>query len=102
MIERYDLVLRGATLIDGTGTPARTADVGVAGDTILALGDVSAGGAGRVVDAAGLMLAPGFIDMHSHSDWTLLIDPAAESKVRVAIDGDAHTGALAGGVLRRA
>lgn len=46
---------------------------------------MNAGGAGRVVDAAGLMLAPGFIDMHSHSDRTLLIDPAAESKVRQGV-----------------
>jgi N-acyl-D-amino-acid deacylase len=84
-MERYDLVFRGATVVDGSGSPSRVADVAVLGDAIAAVGELDAEGAGKVVDTAGLTLAPGFIDMHSHSDWTLLVDPAAESKVRQGV-----------------
>lgn len=62
----FDLIIRGATIYDGTGAPAFTADVAVAGDTIAEVGDLSHAAADTVVDAAGLALAPGFIDTHSH------------------------------------
>jgi N-acyl-D-amino-acid deacylase len=81
----YDVVFKSATLIDGTGAPRRTADVAVRDDAVAAVGRIDGAGAGRAVDASGLVLAPGFIDMHSHSDWTLLIDPQAESKVRQGV-----------------
>jgi N-acyl-D-amino-acid deacylase len=73
----FDLVLRGGTLIDGTGSPGRRADVGVVGDRIAAVGDLSAAGevsVGRVVDCAGRVVAPGFIDPHGHSDGSVLVD----------------------------
>lgn len=76
----YDLVLRGGEVVDGTGGPPRTADVAVAGDSIAAVGDLADADADRVVDASGLVVAPGFIDMHSHSDFTLLADGRALSK----------------------
>ena len=88
MAEVYDLVFRGATVVDGTGEPARTADVGVRADAIAGVGRLGDAEAGRTVDAAGLVLAPGFIDMHSHSDWSLLVDPAAESKVRQGVTSE--------------
>ncbi|MDP8921782.1 MAG: amidohydrolase family protein [Chloroflexota bacterium] len=81
----YDLVFTNATLVDGTGAPLRTASVGVRDDTIVAVGDVKPDGAGRLVDASGLVLAPGFIDMHTHSDRTLLVDPDAQSKVQQGV-----------------
>ncbi|TDV55266.1 N-acyl-D-amino-acid deacylase family protein [Actinophytocola oryzae] len=72
------LIFRGATVVDGTGAPARRADVSVHGGRISAVGD---GSDGRVVDADGLVLAPGFIDMHSHSDLQVLANPDHTAKV---------------------
>lgn len=81
----YDLLIANATLVDGTGAPGRRASVAVRDDTIAAVGDLPPDGAGRVVNGSGLVLAPGFIDMHAHSDRTLLVDPSAESKVRQGV-----------------
>lgn len=79
--QRFDLLIRGGELHDGTGAPGRRADVGIAGDTIAAVGDLSGARAERRIDANGLVVAPGFIDMHSHSDFTLLVDGRGLSKV---------------------
>jgi len=81
----YDLSIVNATLVDGTGAPGRPASVAVRDDTIVAVGDLPPDGAGRIVDGSGLVLAPGFIDMHAHSDRTLLVDPTAQSKVRQGV-----------------
>jgi N-acyl-D-amino-acid deacylase len=78
---RFDLIIRAGDVIDGTGSPARRADVGVRGDSIAEIGDLSAAAAARTIAATGLVVAPGFIDMHSHSDYTLLVDGRALSKV---------------------
>ena len=80
-----DLKITGGRLIDGTGAPARAGDVGVTGDTITAVGDLSAERAGRTIDATGRIVAPGFIDMHSHSDWRLWDNRRAESKIRQGV-----------------
>ena len=72
--QQYDVLIRGGTLIDGTGAPARRADVAVRGDRIVAVGDLSSSTADRVVEAAGLHVAPGFIDTHSHAMRGLLRD----------------------------
>ena len=79
--ESFDLILAGGEIVDGTGTPARRADVGIRGDTIAAVGDLSAASAARTVDVSGLVVSPGFIDMHSHSDFTLLVDGRGLSKI---------------------
>lgn len=76
-----DLIVRHGTVIDGTGAPAVRADVGVRDGRIASLGDLSHAAARRDLDAAGLVVAPGFIDIHSHSDFTLLADPRAQSSV---------------------
>ena len=77
----FDTLIRHARVFDGTGAPEQRLDVGLRGARIAALGDLGAATAGQTVDAAGLVLAPGFIDAHSHSDAFLLIEPDAPSKV---------------------
>lgn len=64
----FDLLLRGGTLVDGTGAARRTADLGVCYDRIAAIGDLRLATAARVLDATGLVVAPGFVDAHAHTD----------------------------------
>jgi N-acyl-D-aspartate/D-glutamate deacylase len=81
----YDLVIRQGKIVDGTGNPWYYGDVAVRGDKIAALGRVLPGLAKREINARGLVVAPGFIDMHSHSDFTLLEDGNAQSKIRQGV-----------------
>ena len=80
-----DLVVGGGTVVDGTGAPGYRADVGVAAGTITAIGDLRAAEAADRLDATGHVVAPGFIDPHTHSDRTLLVSPEAHSKVRQGV-----------------
>jgi N-acyl-D-amino-acid deacylase len=81
----WSLLLRGGTVVDGTGAPGRPADVAVEGERIAAVGPGLAGAADRVLDVTGKVVAPGFIDMHSHSDLFYLACPSAESKIRQGV-----------------
>ncbi|KPI13526.1 N-acyl-D-amino-acid deacylase [Actinobacteria bacterium OV450] len=74
-----DMVIRGARVVDGTGGPSYTADVGVHEGRIAGIGRIRSGGL-RTLDAHGLALAPGFVDMHAHSDLALLRDPDHSAK----------------------
>lgn len=85
--EPYDLVIRGGRIVDGTGNPWFLGDLAVRGDRIVAVGQAP-GDALRVIDARGLVVAPGFIDIHSHSDWLLLEDGAALSKIHQGVTTD--------------
>jgi N-acyl-D-aspartate/D-glutamate deacylase len=76
-----DLMVRGGTVVDGTGNPRYRADVGVTSGTIVGMGDLSTIRAARVLDASHLLVAPGLIDIHSHSDFTLLVDARAQSSI---------------------
>lgn len=81
---RADLVLRGATVFDGTGSPGLELDVGVSGDRIVEIGrDLPRGT--EEMDLRGLALAPGFIDIHSHADLSLLVNNNAESRIRQGV-----------------
>ncbi|MGH7264084.1 MAG: N-acyl-D-amino-acid deacylase family protein [Candidatus Rokuibacteriota bacterium] len=80
-----DLKLAGGMVVDGAGGPRFRADVGVRDDAIAAVGDLAREPAGLTLDARGRVLAPGFIDMHSHSDWRLWANRRAESKVRQGV-----------------
>lgn len=82
--QRYDLVLRRGVVFDGTGAPGRELDVAIAGERIAAVGPVAERGA-EEIDLAGLALAPGFIDIHSHADLSLLVNPRAESRIRQGV-----------------
>jgi N-acyl-D-amino-acid deacylase len=81
----FDVIITGAVLMDGTGAPGRQADVGVTGDRITAIGDLSVATAEDTVEAQDRVVCPGFIDMHTHSDLTALIDPRCASKVRQGV-----------------
>ncbi len=79
-----DLVIRGGQVIDGSGADPVAADVAVANGRIVEIGRVDAPGV-RTLDAAGCVVTPGFIDIHSHSDFTLLVDPRAVSAVKQGV-----------------
>jgi len=83
--QRLDLIVRGGQVLDGTGQPPQRADVGIAGDRIVRIGDLSSEQAGQVIDASGLMVAPGFIDVQGQSGTTLLADGNGESHLRQGI-----------------
>jgi N-acyl-D-amino-acid deacylase len=78
-VTSFDVLIRGGTVVDGTGASGRAADVGILGDRILAIGDLGAvdgASAATVIDASGRVLTPGFIDPHGHSDASLFVDGA--------------------------
>ncbi|TMA99225.1 MAG: D-aminoacylase [Deltaproteobacteria bacterium] len=81
----FDLILSGGRVMDGTGAPWFRADVGIRGDTIAAVGDLSRSKARRRIQLKDLALAPGFIDLLGQSELNALIDPREESKVRQGI-----------------
>jgi N-acyl-D-amino-acid deacylase len=82
---RFDLLIRGGRLIDGSGAPLTVGDVGIRDGRIVALGAALNEAAARTFDAAGLAVCPGFIDIKTHSDFTLPINPKAESKIRQGV-----------------
>jgi N-acyl-D-aspartate/D-glutamate deacylase len=81
----FDLLIRHGTLYDGTGAPGQPADLGVCDGRIVAIGPNLPGDAPDIIDAAGLAVCPGFIDIKTHSDFTLPLNPRAESKVRQGV-----------------
>jgi N-acyl-D-amino-acid deacylase len=83
-----DVIVRGGQVIDGSGQPARRADVGISGDRIASIGDLAATRAGREIDATGLVVAPGFIDVQGQSGTTLLADGNGESHLRQGITSE--------------
>ncbi|HEY8292933.1 MAG TPA: D-aminoacylase [Thermomicrobiales bacterium] len=80
-----DLIIRNGTVIDGSGAPEARADVGVGNGHILVVGDLSGVIAAREIEAAGRCVSPGFIDIHTHSDASTLVNPRMESKIRQGV-----------------
>src|SRR5207237_5183962 len=81
----WDILIRGGTLYDGSSRPGEQGDVAISDGRIAQIGRDLPGDAERVIDAAGLAVTPGFIDIKTHSDFTLPINPKAESKVRQGV-----------------
>ncbi len=84
----YDLVIVNGRVVDGSGTAAIEADVAVVGDTIAQVGPIPSedrARARRLIDARGMVVSPGFIDIHTHSDYPLLVDGTAQSKIRQGV-----------------
>ena len=80
-LDTFDLLFTRATVVDGTGAPPRVADVGVLDDRIAAVGDLGGASAGQTHDLAGRVLAPGFIDVHTHDDNAVLRAPDCRAKI---------------------
>ena len=100
----FDLLIRGGRIVDGTGNPSFPGDVGIRGDRIVAVGHLAGAKAKRTIDVTGLTVAPGFIDMHNHSDYTLVADGNAQSMVRQGVTsmvlGEGESAAPVGGNSR--
>ena len=81
----FDVIIRGGTVYDGTGGPAVRADVGIKGDRIAAVGNLSRATAPTIIDASGLAVAPGFINMLSHSESSLIVDGRSLSEIKQGV-----------------
>ena len=75
----FDVLIRGGTVVDGTGAPGRIADVGIVGDRVVAVELDLPGTATRIIDATGKLVTPGFVDIHTHLDAQIAWDPKASS-----------------------
>lgn len=83
--KHFDLIIRNGTIVDGISDKSLKADLGIIGEHIEAMGNLKEEQAKSVIDAKGKVVSPGFIDIHSHTDFELLINPKAESKIRQGV-----------------
>ena len=77
----FDVKIVNGLIVDGSGNPSYSADVGIVGDQIVAIGDLADATSRETIDASGKVVAPGFVDMHTHSDLAVLFDPLTNSKI---------------------
>src|SRR6266496_203631 len=81
----FDIIIKGGTVYDGTGRPPVKADVGIKGDRVASIGNLSRAPASTIVDAKGLAVAPGFINMLSHSETSLIVDGRSLSEIKQGV-----------------
>lgn len=81
----FDIIIKKGRVVDGTGNPWFSTDVGIKEGKILAMGDLSGEEGKRIIDATGLIVSPGFIDIHTHSDTVLLLNPTGDSHIRQGV-----------------
>ena len=81
----FDMLIKGGRIVDGSGQPGYISDIGINKEHVTAIGDLTDAEAARIIDAEGLIVTPGFIDIHTHSDLTHLADPRAESQIRQGV-----------------
>jgi len=99
----YDLVITEGLVIDGSGSPGFSGDIAISGDCIVKVGEVSPeekAAAKRLLDARGLVVSPGFIDIHTHSDWSLLVDGSALSKIHQGVTTEILGESLSAGPVK--
>ena len=105
LAQDYDILIRNGRIVDGTGNPSFIADLALSNNRVAALGKLTGKTAKRTIDAAGLTVAPGFIDIHNHSDFTLLRDGNAQSFIRQGVTtmifGEGGSAAPSGGKQTR-
>ena len=80
-----DILIKGGSVVDGTGAPARTADVAIRDGRVTTIKENRTDSAERVIDAEGKIVTPCFIDIHTHSDFTLPLNPKADGKIRQGV-----------------
>ncbi len=100
--EEYDSILRGGMVVDGTGAPPRKADVGIRGDTVVTIGDLSSASARESVDASGLVVTPGLINMLSWATESLIADGRGMSDIRQGVTLEVFGEGWSYGPLNRA
>src|SRR5579862_2241532 len=83
----YEVVIRNASIVDGTGVPSIEGSIGIRGDRVATVGEIAERGT-IDLDARGLTVAPGFIDVHSHDDWSVLLTPEMDFKVMQGVTTD--------------
>ncbi|MDI6703569.1 MAG: D-aminoacylase [bacterium] len=81
----YDLIIKDGIIVDGTGKPKYVSDIGINEERITNISDLSDGASKKVIDARDCVVSPGFIDIHSHSDFTILVNPTSDSKVKQGV-----------------
>jgi N-acyl-D-amino-acid deacylase len=84
-VSEFDLVLRGGSILDGTGGPVWKGDLGIRGEVIAALGEIPAASGKQSLDISGWYISPGFIDIHTHSDGSIIGYPTADSRVQQGV-----------------
>ena len=96
MADQFDLVIRGGTIVDGTGAPAFVGDVAIRDGVIVAVGGTIPGTATETIHAAGLLVTPGFVDVHTHYDgqatWDPLLEPSSIHGVTTLVMGNCGVG----------
>src|SRR5262245_13210859 len=81
----FDILIRNGLIVDGTGSPGFHGDLALKGGKVAAMGKLGNKTAGRTIDAKGLVVSPGFVDMHNHSDTAILTDGDAQSMIRMGV-----------------